>query len=136
AGGTEFCGQQHQHRPEPFTSGVKQMSGRFGDKRLGTMNGFVQRRFDVFESLADAFGQIVVGKLDVCHFTLPTLRRHQRTKAPACWAKSSTGPGMIPNANVAMTVSAITVVVSGLAIATLGPEPTGSVKNISTITRM
>src|SRR5699024_739644 len=126
----------HQHRPEPFTTGIEQVGGRFGHKRLGTIDRFVQRRLHVFEAFADAFGQIVVGKLDVCHFTLPDLRGHQRTKAPACWAKSSTGPGMIPNAKVAMAVTAITVVVNGLAIATLGPEPTGSVKNISTITRM
>src|SRR5699024_2573753 len=112
------------------------MGGRLGDKRLGTIDGVLQCRLNRLESCADAFGQIVVGKLDVCHFTLPDLRGHQRTKAPACWAKSSTGPGMIPNAKVAMAVTAITVVVNGLAIATLGPEPTGSVKNISTITRM
>ena len=59
----------------------------------------------------------------------------QRMNWPALAARSRTGPGKMPRTTVAANPTAITIVVRMLGIITTGPSPTGSEKNISTITR-
>ena len=50
-------------------------------------------------------------------------------------APASAGPGTMPKPNVTIAAAAMTTVVIRLGTATTGPFPTGSVKNIRTITR-
>ncbi|CAM5722713.1 hypothetical protein SGLAM104S_05972 [Streptomyces glaucescens] len=60
----------------------------------------------------------------------------QRTNTPACPARSRKYCGATPSTSVTATPAVIAVMVSGDGTATVGPSGRGSLKNISTITRM
>jgi Uma2 family endonuclease len=60
----------------------------------------------------------------------------QRTNTPACPARSRKYCGATPSTSVTATPTPIAVIVSGDGTATVGPSGRGSLKNISTMTRM
>ncbi len=60
----------------------------------------------------------------------------QRTKTPAWFARSRKYWGATPSTKVTATPTAMAVDVSGEGTATVGPSAFGSLKNISTMTRM
>ena len=60
----------------------------------------------------------------------------QRTKTPAWLARSRKYCGATPSTTVTATPTAMAEVVNTLGTATVGPSAFGSLKNISTITRM
>ncbi|CAL9539189.1 hypothetical protein SUDANB2_04193 [Streptomyces sp. enrichment culture] len=60
----------------------------------------------------------------------------QRTKTPACPARSRKYCGATPSTSVTATPTPIAVMVNGDGTATVGPSGRGSLKNISTMTRM
>ncbi|CAM5423858.1 hypothetical protein SVIOM342S_02893 [Streptomyces violaceorubidus] len=62
--------------------------------------------------------------------------RCQRTNTPACPARSRKYCGATPSTTVTATPTAMAVIVSGDGTATVGPSGRGSLKNMSTITRM
>lgn len=59
-----------------------------------------------------------------------------RTNTPAWPARSRKYCGAMPSTSVTATPTAIAVMVSGDGTATVGPSGRGSLKNISTMTRM
>ena len=60
---------------------------------------------------------------------------HQPTKIAARWARSSTDPGTMPSARVAVAVIASTIVVGRPGTPTVGPSAAGGEKYMSTMTR-
>ena len=60
---------------------------------------------------------------------------HQPTKIAARWARSSTDPGTMPSARVAVAVIASTIVVGSPGTPTVGPSAAGGEKYMSTMTR-
>ena len=131
----ELRREHDEQWPEPLASCVEQMVRSGVDELAVGHHGRAEGGLDLEQPGPDPRFQTRVDEGHAQQVRCHDLRLHQRMNSPAWRARSRTGEGTTPKMRVIVAPIVMAMVVRKLGTATVGPSPTGSEKNISTMTR-